>query len=140
MKVHHLNLYSLMLLRQSLCTSLEWIKTVYLRWFKSLSHVPLKMHTLLLSSPYFALSRENTEAGIGCLISLYYRRGDQVGTGLSSQFLSHSHRRNVLWMLYVICLACLLLYFLLLVYLFIAPGVCMRPLIGTEQGTVIPGA
>lgn len=84
-----------MLPRQSLCTSLEWINTDYLWWFKSFSHVPLKMHTLLLSAPYFALSRENTGTGIGSLISLYYRWGDQVGTGLSSRFLaSHRHRRN----------------------------------------------
>ena len=30
--------------------------------------------------------------------------------------------------------------FLLLVYLFTTPGVSMWPLIGTEQGTVTPGA
>lgn len=105
-----LKLYSLMLPRKSLCTSLEWINTNYLRWFKSLSHVLLKMQTLLLSTPYFALSRENTATGIGPPISLYYRWGDQGGTGLSSRFLTrHRHRRNVLWMLQIICLACLLL-------------------------------
>lgn len=39
----------------------------------NLSRVPLKMHTLLISAPYFALSRENTATGIGSIISQYYR-------------------------------------------------------------------